>query len=164
MVIPYVEQLTFPDRWLRTRRDHERFLCLIEVLAFLHQHQRPRRLHEGVAYIEATLSDYRWAYFLANRVLQNSLDELSRWARCLLTYFEGKPVDLVLTRRELRDLLQWPDRRVREGLDELVSLEYLDVVRGPRNLFVYGLSALRGSGGNVLGLTTPEELERGWAA
>jgi DNA primase len=164
VVIPFVEQLTFPDRWLRTRRDHERFLCLIEVLAFLHQHQRPRRLHQGVAYIEATVSDYRWAYFLASRVLQNSLDELSRWSRELLTDFESRPAEQVLTRRELRDLLQWPDRRVRDALDELVSLEYLDVLKGPRNLYVYGLSTLRGSVTNTLGLLVPDELERRWAA
>ena len=164
VVIPFVEQLTFPDRWLRTRRDHERFLCLIEVLAFLHQHQRPRKLHEGIEYIEATVSDYRWAYFLASRVLQNSLDELSRWARELMTFFEGHPPELVITRRELRDLLQWPDRRVRDALDELVCLEYLDIVKGPRNLFVYCLSALRGSNSNTLGLLTPDELERRWAA
>jgi DNA primase len=164
VVIPFVEHLTFPDRWLRTRRDHERFLCLIEVLAFLHQHQRPRRMHQGIVYIEATVSDYRWAYFLANRVLKSSLDELTRWARELLTDFEARPVDQVLTRRELRDLLQWPDRRVREALDELVSLEYLDVAKGPRNLLVYGLSALMSTGSHTLGLLSPDELERRWAA
>jgi hypothetical protein len=27
--IPYVNHLKFPSRWLRTRRDNERFLCLI---------------------------------------------------------------------------------------------------------------------------------------
>jgi DNA primase catalytic core len=43
VVIPYVEHLTFPTRWLRTRRDNERFLCLIEASAFLHQYQRPRK-------------------------------------------------------------------------------------------------------------------------
>ena len=32
----------FPSSWMRTRRDHARFLNLIEVSAFLHQHQRER--------------------------------------------------------------------------------------------------------------------------
>ena len=32
----------FPSAWMRTRRDHARFLNLIEVSAFLHQHQRER--------------------------------------------------------------------------------------------------------------------------
>ncbi|MFA5504035.1 MAG: DNA primase [Vulcanimicrobiota bacterium] len=60
VVIPYVDHLTFPTRWLRTRRDNERFLCLIEASAFLHQYQRVKRTcrrpgGEEVAYIEADL-------------------------------------------------------------------------------------------------------------
>ena len=43
VVIPYADQLTFPTAWMRTRRDHARFLNLIEVSAFLHQYQRERR-------------------------------------------------------------------------------------------------------------------------
>ena len=55
VVIPYVDLLSFPSQWLRTRRDHERFLCLIEASAFLHQHQRTRKEYGEVPYIEATL-------------------------------------------------------------------------------------------------------------
>ena len=40
VVIPFADRLTFPSSWMRTRRDHARFLNLIEVSAFLHQHQR----------------------------------------------------------------------------------------------------------------------------
>ncbi|MBT9588658.1 hypothetical protein IV102_35305 [bacterium] len=31
-MIPYVHLLTFPDQWLRSRRDHDRFLHLIADL------------------------------------------------------------------------------------------------------------------------------------
>ena len=34
VVIPYAEKIEFPAGWLRTRRDHQRFLNLIEVIAF----------------------------------------------------------------------------------------------------------------------------------
>ncbi len=34
VIIPYVDHIRFPHRWLRTRRDHKRFLCLIEAAAF----------------------------------------------------------------------------------------------------------------------------------
>ena len=47
---PLRRLLSFPSAWMRTRRDHARFLNLIEVLAFLHQHQRERtqgRRHRG---------------------------------------------------------------------------------------------------------------------
>ena len=161
VVIPYVHLLTFPDQWLRARRDHDRFLHLIEVLAYLHQFQRVRKCHQGVEYLEATVSDYRWAYFLAHKVLGHSLDELSRWARELLTAFEsefGQP----MTRRELREQLGWPDRRVREALEELVELEYLECLRGERNLFTFRLARASAGGGRSLGLLTPEELEQKW--
>lgn len=162
VVIPFASQLTFPDQWLRARRDHDRFLHLIEVFAYLHQHQRPRKLHQCVEYIEATTTDYRWAYFLASRVLRNSLDELSRWGRELLTFFELEDPPLI-TRRELREKLQWPDRRLREALDELVDLEYLECQRGSSNLFTFRLASQAGAAKSVLGLLTPDELERQWA-
>ena len=161
VVIPYVHLLTFPDQWLRSRRDHDRFLHLIEVLAFLHQFQRPRKTHQGVEYIEATPADYRWAYFLAHRVLRNSMDELSRWARELLTLFETEQ-PVWPTRRELRERLQWPDRRAREALEELVEMEYLEVQRGPNNQMSFQLSAYPQVVGAAQGLLTPDELEGLW--
>ena len=91
---------------------------LIEVLAFLHQHQLPTKTYQGISYIEANIKDYRWAYFLASRVLSQSMDELSRWARELLTWFEAQNPNWI-TRRELREGLHWPDRRTREASEEL---------------------------------------------
>ena len=161
VVIPYVHLLTFPDQWLRSRRDHDRYLHLIEVLAYLHQHQRPRKTYRGVDYIEATAQDYRWAYFLGNRVLRGSMDELTRWARELLSFFESNP--LSYTRRELRERLKWPDKRTRDALDELAELEYLEVLRGASNLFTFRLSSSSGLAHELaLGLLHPDELEAKW--
>ena len=161
VVIPFVQHLTFPDRWLRSRRDHDRFMSLIEVLAYLHQYQRPRKRHNGLEYIEATPQDYRWAYFLAAQALQGSLDEMSRWARELLTFFEANP--LSYTRRELRERLQWPDRRTRESLEELADLEYLEVSRGSNNLLTFRLSSIKGSKAyDSSNLLHPDELEARW--
>jgi hypothetical protein len=158
VVIPYVHLLTFPDHWLRARRDHDRFLTLIEVIAYLHQHQRERKVHQGQEYLEATISDYRWAYFLAHKVLRNSLDELSRWGRELLTFFEVQRPGAI-TKRELRENLGWPDKRTRDALAELVDLEYLEFERGPRNLFIFELASLSLARPTVSrGLLAPEEL------
>ena len=74
VVIPFADQLTFPSSWMRTRRDHARFLNLIEVSAFLHQHQRERR---GGA-IVASLADYAVAYALAGEVLAETLSDLKK--------------------------------------------------------------------------------------
>ena len=41
VVNPYADRLTFLDDRTRTRRDHEKYLALIDTIALLHQHQRP---------------------------------------------------------------------------------------------------------------------------
>jgi DNA primase len=41
VVNPYADRLSFLSDKTRTRRDHEKYLTLIDVIALLHQHQRP---------------------------------------------------------------------------------------------------------------------------
>ncbi|MFA5506468.1 MAG: CHC2 zinc finger domain-containing protein [Vulcanimicrobiota bacterium] len=133
IVIPYVRHLTFPTRWLRTRRDNERFLCLIEASALLHQHQRSCGQLVGpggepVRYVEANVDDYRLAYELAKDVLRDTLHELSISARELLDAackLEGS-----FTRRDLRSVIGWSQRRIHEGVNELLDMEYLAAVSG----------------------------------
>lgn len=174
VVIPYAELLTFPARYLRTRRDHERFLCLIEAVTFLHQFQRVQRTdnYQGseVKYVEATVEDYAIAYKLALRVLWVSLDELSRWGRELIEscrqQFEDAKADtpdlkvnrVRWTRRQLRETLGWPDKRLRACLDELVSLEYLDAYGSKGKAFTYTLNPDFSHNPRALGLLTPEQL------
>jgi hypothetical protein len=176
VVIPYAEKLVFPARYLRTRRDHERFLSLIEVVAFLHQFQRVQKtaLHQGkeVKYIEATVEDYAIAYKLALRVLWVSLDELSRWGRELIESCRQQvedarvhnpklaDTDVHWTRRKLREYLGWPDKRLRACLDELVSLEYLQTLDGSKGkAFIYRLNPDFSHNPKALGLLTPEQLQ-----
>jgi DNA primase len=133
VVIPYVRHLTFPTRWLRTRRDNERFLCLIEVSALLHQHQRSCGQLDGpdgepVRYVEANVEDYRLAYELARDVLRDTLHELSISARELLD--AACKIEGSFTRRDLRSLIGWSQRRIHEGVHELVDMEYIAAVSG----------------------------------
>jgi DNA primase len=176
VVIPYAEELTFPDRYLRTRRDHERFLSLIEAVAFLHQRQRVLRTanYNGreVKFIEATPEDYAVAYRLALKVLWVSLDELSRWGRELVDWMRVEMEEQVSqgvvegsicwTRRQAREVLGWPDRRVRDALQELVEMEHCEQHKGtPGNVFYYRLSPqTQMSRSRLLGLLTPEELKK----
>jgi hypothetical protein len=57
---PYAPRLTFPDTATRLRRDHEKYLTLIDTIALLHQCQRPvSSTTEGgkmIEYVEAELS------------------------------------------------------------------------------------------------------------
>jgi DNA primase catalytic core len=166
VVIPYAQHLTFPTKWLRTRRDNERFLCLIEASAFLHQYQRPRkvaRTPEGdVAYIEATLDDYRIAYDLAKVALKASLHELSPMARDLFDQVAGMEGEF--TRREVRELTGWSQRRVMDGLNELEGMEYVAKTAGSNGLTIrYAVLPSNGpassSSAQMLHILHPDELK-----
>src|SRR6202008_2163727 len=93
VVNPYAEALTFLDDRTRTRRDHAKYLTLIEAIALLHQHQRGVRtaLSAGrpIEYIEATLDDIALANRLAHEVLGRSLDELAPQTRRVLSLTEA---------------------------------------------------------------------------
>ena len=155
VVNPYADKLTFLDDRTRTRRDHEKYLTLIDTIALLHQHQRARRSveHGGktLHYIEATLDDIALANELAHEVLGRTLDELPPQTRRLL----GLVIGLVeaqcqaqqmsralvrFTRRELREVTKWGDTQLKIHLARLVELEYLLLHRGGRGLtFEYEL-------------------------
>ena len=55
---PFAPALTFATARTRNRRDHEKYLTLIDAIALLHQHQREARtLPSGQRFIEVTLDD-----------------------------------------------------------------------------------------------------------
>ena len=122
VVIPFADKIAFPSAWMRTRRDHARFLNLIEVSAFLHQYQRERR---GGA-IVASLADYDIAYRLASEVLLDTLSDVSRPLREVYEKIRALcEVKGTVSRRDVREELRVHDSTVRRHLAELVDLEYL---------------------------------------
>ena len=96
VVNPYADELTFTAERTRTRRDHEKYLTLIDTIALLHQHQRPTENLDGktgacvswrgsegtkrerakIGFVKATLDDIELANRLAPELLGRSLDEL----------------------------------------------------------------------------------------
>jgi len=162
VVIPFADRLTFPSAWLRTRRDYARFLNLIEVSAFLHQHQREVR--EGATV--ASLADYAAAYGLAVQVLAETLSDVKRPLR--EAYERIREIALksddALSRREIREALQVPDSTVRRWLSELVELEYLAQAEaskgGAGKTTRYRLVEQAPKSDVVLGLLTPEDLRK----
>ncbi|MBK7983071.1 MAG: hypothetical protein IPK09_05490 [Candidatus Competibacteraceae bacterium] len=158
VVNPYAERLTFVDGSTRTRRDHEKYLTLIDALALLHQHQRPqqtaRRSGSGdgppLRYLEATLDDIEVANRLAHEVLGRTLDELPPQTRRLLrltqqwvreqTQIQSIPRRAFrFRRRELREALDWGDTQLKIHLARLVDLEYVLAHRAPGQSFAYEL-------------------------
>jgi len=87
VVNPYADRLTFQDDRTRMRRDHEKYLTLIDTIALLHQHQREVKTlahgEQGLRYIEVTLPDIALANQLAHEVLGRTLDELPPQTRRL---------------------------------------------------------------------------------
>jgi DNA primase len=152
---PYSRQLTFRDDRTRLRRDHEKYLTLIDTIALLHQYQRAVKVteHNGerIEYIEVTLDDIATANKLAHEVLGRSLDELPPQTRRLLmlmdemvrersTTLKIDRHDYRFSRREVRSHTQWSDTQLKLHLARLTDMEYLLVHKGGRGQsFVYEL-------------------------
>jgi DNA primase catalytic core len=144
VVNPFAPALTFATARTRNRRDHEKYLTLIDAIALLHQHQRQRGQHlvngRTVEFVEVTLDDIALANELAPEVLGRSLDELPPQTRRLLGHIRelmkskrqerATKSATTFSRKELRDLCGWSLTQVRVHLERLVELEYLAVRHG----------------------------------
>ena len=179
VVNPFTPYLSYPTKSLISRRDHDKYLGLIEAIAFLHQYQRQTRTVEvdgkAVEYIEVTLDDVDKANVLANDVLGQSLDELARPSRLLLDGIykmvkdiskkQKLPVDEVFfTRRQIRESINWTDWQIRAHISQLEDLEYLLVRFGARGKeYAYALN-YKGQGEDntrfYLNLTPTEEIKK----
>ena len=162
---PYAQYLTFPDQTTRLRRDHEKYLTLIDTLAFIHQHQRTvktaQRGEQVIEYIEATLADIETANRIAHDVLGRSLDELPPQTRRLLKLIDGhvgeqctvqaiKRGDYRFSRRALREAIAWGDTQLKLHLARLAELEYLITYRNRTGGFEYELVYALGDADGLL--------------
>jgi len=147
VVNPYADQLTFTDDRTRTRRDHEKYLTLIDVIALMHQHQRPVKsaVHQGktIEYIEATLDDIAAANRLAHEVLGTSADELPPQTRRVLSALHAmvgavmqeqgvQQRDVRFTRAQVRQATGLSDTQARIHIERLTAMEYVLIHRGRR--------------------------------
>ncbi|MBE5215591.1 toprim domain-containing protein, partial [Pectobacterium quasiaquaticum] len=93
VVNPFASQLTFLSDKTRTRRDHMKYLTLIQSIALLHQYQRDVKTveHRGqvIEYIEVERSDIVLANQLAHEILGRTLDEMPPQTRKLLLLIQG---------------------------------------------------------------------------
>jgi DNA primase len=158
---PHAPELTFPTGRTRNRRDHEKYLTLIDAIALLHQYQReakvlahgqPNTPDGARRYIEVTLEDIALANRLAPEVLGRTLDELPPQTRRLLDQIrelmQSKRADSKkvgpgfawFSRKELREACGWSLTQVRAHLERLVELECVAIRHGRLgSQFVYEL-------------------------
>ena len=175
----YARKLTFLDDRTRTRRDHEKYLTLIDTIAFLHQYQRPlKRDGAQLEYIEVTLDDIATANRIAGEILGRTLDDLPPQTRRLLLRIEEfvrqecqrlklARADFRFTRRDVRAHTGWGNTQLKLHLSRLEEMEYLLPHRGRRGQsFVYEL-LYDGQGQDgkpfVIGLLDVESLRNGGA-
>jgi len=137
VVNPFADQLTFTADRTRTRRDHEKYLTLIEAVTLLHQYQRPLEKDDIAGeHIKTTLEDIKTANQLAPEVLGRSLDELPPQTRRLLEGIkkmvqetcEERKVDqdkARFTRRMVRERTKLSETQVRLHIQRLEDLEYI---------------------------------------
>ena len=171
---PFAPSLTFASGRTRNRRDHEKYLTLIDSIALLHQHQRETKtLPGGQQYLEVTLEDIALANQLAPEVLGRSLDELPPQTRRLLEHIRqlvknkktttGTTAASIFSRKELRDACGWSLTQVRVHLERLVELEYLTLRHGRLgSQFIYELQGDVDAPETVahVGLISVEELRQ----
>jgi len=137
---PYARHLTFTSGRTRTRRDHEKYLTLIDAIALLHQHQREPVTHQvngrEVAMLPVTLADIEAANKIAPEVLGRSLDELPPQTRRLLEHVKGfirgrmkaESVEqrlCLFSRRDIRTATGWSETQTRLHLERLEAMEYV---------------------------------------
>ncbi len=156
VVIECLKERRFPDTMTRTRRDHMKFITLIQAIALLYQHQREMKTAtedgETFEYIEATEADVKLAWELANHVLMRSLDDVQAPTRRLLLVIDKmvtsecerlqvERLDYRFTRATVRQFSGWSDSQLKTHLHRLEELEYLALHRGaPGQNFVYALN------------------------
>ncbi|EOM3808651.1 CHC2 zinc finger domain-containing protein, partial [Escherichia coli O182:H23] len=174
VVNPFASQLTFMSDKTRTRRDHMKYLTLIQAIALLHQYQREIKRVENrgqvVEYIEVTREDIALANRLAHEILGRTLDEMPPQTRKLLLLIQTmvseqaaaqhcKPGEVRFTRREIRDFTQWSDNQLKVHCMRLAEMEYLLIHGGSRgHLLQYELLwDGSGDGSHLCGLIEPED-------
>ena len=170
VIIPYAMEILFPYHQTRTRRDFQKFIDLISVIAYLHQYQREKVSLNGKEYIKADVIDYEIAYNLIESIIKRSLDELKPKSRELyqiikeFVYNKAKKgrqnlYDINFRRNDIVKDSQWTLRQVRTYIDDLVKCEYINVVSGNKGKeYVYRLSQSDIAENSKSEITTPEEL------
>ena len=152
---PYAQQLAFIGSQTRYRRDHEKYLTLINTITLLHQHQREIKTShvqgQCIEYLEVTRQDIAQANRIADWALGSSIDELPGPTRRLLSELfdwvsqeadkqKIQSSEFSFTRREAREGLGWNATHLRNHLERLAQHEYVvSHGRGQGKLHRYSL-------------------------
>ena len=142
VVNEFAALLDFPVALMRSRRDHQRFLDLIDTVCFLRQYQKKVEHAEGLDFIRCDLADYEIAYrIMVNGVLGSTMEELPKGARVLYDQIRDwvraeakkkklKVSELRFTQRQVREATGLGHSWTAAMLRQLVDWEYVEVASG----------------------------------
>ena len=162
VIIPYIDHVEFPQKPLRVRRDHERFLTLIEVNAILHQFQREKKTIDGTAYLVACIEDYAVAYKLASGILQQTIKQITPKAEELAYLIHELSEDIdgkLLTRKAICEASSDSLNTVKKYLQELTKQGVVHEDRFSKT-YTYCILKLPTADDNLL--LHPNELKTRW--
>lgn len=174
VINPYADQLTFLSDKTRTRRDHEKYLTLIDSIALLHQYQRDIKTLGELDYIEVTTQDIALANRLAHEVLGKTLDELPPQTRKLLKEIQVwvrqcckadgiEQRDFRFSRKQLREVTGWGNTQLKIHLARLEDMEILALHSVPRSKAIaYELlfdGSVESEGAHFMGLLDVDDLQ-----
>ena len=165
--------LNFPTALMRSRRDHERFLDLIDTVCFLRQYQKKTEHQDGVSFIRCDITDYEIAYrIMVEGVLSSTMEELPKGARLLYEQIRDwvrsetkkrklKINELRFTQRQIREVTELSHTWIQTMMRLLVDYEYVELVQGggTRSKAYYALRSDEGIlGTNLSMIPSPGEL------
>ena len=150
VVNPYTQYLDFAVSSQKTRRDHEKYLTLMDCVTLFHQHQREIFTDaSGQKCVRTHLIDVAIAHFMARRLFPVTLDELPPQTRSFFDKNEAyivkladeKHVDVLnvwIYRLDMRRVTKLSNSRTAEHADRLIAYEYM-VCRRDENGIAYRL-------------------------
>lgn len=159
--IPYVNLINFPTKPVRVRRDHERFLLLIMVSAFLHQRQRKQYRDDFGEYIEANVDDYALAHRLARRIMAQTIKAVTPSTEQLIAIAQvlqsQRGEDGTFTLQDLIEKLDWKRTKANRSLKDATNAGYIELVDSKRGTaYTYRFKRLPDANDEIL--LTPEQL------
>ncbi len=137
----YSKSLDFKADNHRARRDHDKYLMIIESLTLFFQRQRHQYVgSDGRRTVKTHLIDIVIAGFIARRLFKTTLDELppqtrnffQKIVKCMQDKSETEDCDILnvcITRKEMRELTKLSNNRVHEHAHRLFLFEYMSSKR-----------------------------------
>jgi len=157
------KHLSFNAKSHQARRDHQKYLTLLNCITLLNQHQREVVMRDGDLCVQTHVVDIALANFISRRIFARSLDDLAIQTRNFVTklveYFIGyakeKQIDfdqIWFYRKDMREITALSNTRVHEHAGRLVDFEYLTTRRDQNGIAYRFLFEPEGENANLINM------------